>query len=284
MSSPTEFAGSSVVRTTSIYPFHRRSPDCALGTGKLGDGNPQFSPLLHLRDSWGVSQIDGVIITHPHRDHLDDVFNFDSLHPRTLERPDHLSESDIRADNTNDRFIDKYLEIDRRYSKPVPPALNPFEPANNGGVEIRTFEPTQCPASNLNNRSVVTVVTYESCKMLIPGDNESPSWDELLGRKDFRDAIRGTDVLLAPHHGRKAGFSEALFAHITPYLTIISDGPSGNSSATGLYAAKTKGWKVHKRSGGSEVRKCVTTRKDGVVVVDFGCNQSGTPFITVKVD
>src|SRR5215208_3714699 len=32
MSSPTEFAGSSVVRTTSIYPFHRRSPDCSLGT------------------------------------------------------------------------------------------------------------------------------------------------------------------------------------------------------------------------------------------------------------
>jgi hypothetical protein len=31
MSSPTESAGSSVVRTTSIYPFHRRSPDCALG-------------------------------------------------------------------------------------------------------------------------------------------------------------------------------------------------------------------------------------------------------------
>src|SRR5215204_2224375 len=30
MSSPTESAGSSVVRTTSIYPFPRRSPDCAL--------------------------------------------------------------------------------------------------------------------------------------------------------------------------------------------------------------------------------------------------------------
>ena len=26
-------AGSSVVRTTSIYPCHRRSPDCALGAG-----------------------------------------------------------------------------------------------------------------------------------------------------------------------------------------------------------------------------------------------------------
>jgi transposase len=30
MSSPTQSAGSSIVRTTSIYPFHRRSPDCAL--------------------------------------------------------------------------------------------------------------------------------------------------------------------------------------------------------------------------------------------------------------
>ena len=49
-----------------------------LGTGKLGDGNPAFSPLLHMRDSWDVSQLDSVINTHPHRDHLDDIFNFDT--------------------------------------------------------------------------------------------------------------------------------------------------------------------------------------------------------------
>jgi competence protein ComEC len=39
-----------------------------LGTGKLGDGNPAFSPLLHMRDSWGISQLDSVIIIHPHRE------------------------------------------------------------------------------------------------------------------------------------------------------------------------------------------------------------------------
>ncbi len=256
-----------------------------LGTGKLGDGNPDFSPLLHLRDSWGVSRLDSVIITHPHRDHLDDIFNFDALNPFTLSRPDHLSETDIRSDNYKaDHFIEKYLEIDRRYNQPVPPSSNPLEPVNNGGVEVRTFEPSSCPTSNLNNHSVVTVVTHEGCKMLIPGDNESPSWDELLGRRDFRDAIRGTDVLLAPHHGRKAGFSSALFEHIKPRLTIISDGPSGNTSATELYARKTQGWKVHKRSGGTDVRRCVTTRRDGVVVVEFGRNRAGNPFIHVTVD
>lgn len=184
----------------------------------------------------------------------------------------------------NDRFIDRYLEIDRGYNQPVPPGLNPFESANNGGADIRTFEPKNCPASNLNNRSVVMVISYANSKMLIPGDNESASWDELLSQGDFRDAIANTDILLAPHHGREAGFSEALFEHITPRLTIISDGPSGNTSVTSRYAAKTRGWEVHKRSGGSEVRRCVTTRKDGVVVVDFGRNSSGTPFIAVHVD
>lgn len=36
-----------------------------LGTGKLGDGDSTFSPLLHLRDSWDVSQLDSVIIPTP---------------------------------------------------------------------------------------------------------------------------------------------------------------------------------------------------------------------------
>lgn len=58
-----------------------------LGTGKVGDGNPDFSPLLHLRDSWDITQLDGVVITHPHRDHIGDIFNFSPLSPRTLERP-----------------------------------------------------------------------------------------------------------------------------------------------------------------------------------------------------
>jgi competence protein ComEC len=149
-----------------------------------------------------------------------------------------------------------------------------------------TFEPSSCPTSNLNNHSVVTVVIYEGSKMLIPGDNESPSWDELLGKKNFRDAIRGTEVLLAPHHGRKAGFSEALFEHIRPRLTIISDGPSGSTSATNLYAEKTEGWTVHRRRrGGTERRRCVTTRKDGVVVVDFDRNNgSGQRYIKVTID
>ena len=49
-----------------------------LGTGSYGDSDYEFSPLLHLKRKYDVVQLDGVIITHPHRDHLDDIFNFEN--------------------------------------------------------------------------------------------------------------------------------------------------------------------------------------------------------------
>lgn len=244
-----------------------------------------FSPLRHLRNAWGVSHLDGVIITHPHKDHLDDIREFDGLSPGILSRPNHLTASEIRANNRGDlAVVNEYLRINERYNQPLGPEDNMFSSENNGGAKIQTFVPSSCPTSNLNNHSMVVVVSYADSKILIPGDNEAPSWRELLARSDFREAIRGTDILLAPHHGRKAGFSEDLFEHITPRLTIISDGPSGSTSATSSYAGKTRGWKVHKHSGGSEQRRCVTTRKDGVVVVNFGRDSGGTPFISVTID
>src|SRR5947209_2477608 len=77
-----------------------------LGMGSYGSGAADFSPLLHLRRRWNLNQLDGVIITHPHRDHLDDILNFDALHPRVLLRPKHLTEEEIWAGNRNaDRQI-----------------------------------------------------------------------------------------------------------------------------------------------------------------------------------
>src|SRR5262245_4042054 len=132
-----------------------------LGTGSIKDSNYTFSPLMHLKRRWGVSQLDQVIITHPHRDHIDDIFNFDELSPRVLHRPKQLTEWDIRGDSRNlkgeQSKIDKYLEINKRYSSPVPAYNNPTLAANNGNVDFRFFIPTQCKRDNINNHSIVTV-------------------------------------------------------------------------------------------------------------------------------
>ncbi len=259
-----------------------------LGTGSVKGGNAAFSPLLHLKRNYGVDRLDHLFVTHPHRDHLDDIGNLDKVPPRVFGRPRHLTEQDVRAGNQarDSSVIDAYFRWDRDYNSPVPPENDVFEPANLGGLELQSFTPTECPKSNLNNHSIVLVASYAGSKIIIPGDNEAPSWRELLESWDFRQAIVGTDVLVAPHHGREAGFSAELFDHITPRLVIVSDGPASSTSATNLYhqATDPQGWTVYKRSGGSEPRRVVTTRANGVVVVKFGIESTGQNYLNVKID
>ena len=257
-----------------------------LGTGSYVSSDNEFSPLLHLKSKYGINQLDGVVITHPHSDHLYDIGNFDTLAPKVLYRPQHLTEEEIRKANVaaDKQYIDKYLEINQRYSSPIPEADDPFIETNNGDVKFQFFIPRNSARSNINNHSVVTVISHASSKAIIPGDNESPSWNELLEDDTFKTAISGADILLASHHGREAGYSQALFEHILPYLTIVSDGAETDTSATDRYSKKSRGWEVHKRDGTTEDRKCLTTRNDGVIVVKFGINEDKRPFIDVRID
>ena len=248
-----------------------------------------FSPLQHMKYRMGIDQLDKVIITHPHMDHIEDILNFDLLSPRILMRPRQLTADDISAGHNNVgpeavQIYQKYLEIDDRYTRPVESTDDPDSAAINGGASIMTFSPSHSPKTNLNNHSIVTVIEYRGVKILSPGDNESPSWDELLANIAFREAIRNTHVLVAPHHGRESGFHPDLFNYISPLLTIISDGRTVDTSATGRYSTKTKGWTVLRRSGSSEVRKCVTTRNDGMVETIISPNQRGIGSLDVIVD
>lgn len=255
-----------------------------LGTGSYGDKNSIFSPLLHLKNKHKVDRLNTVIITHPHRDHLDDIHNFDELDPHTFLRPKHLTEEEIRKSNrdSDKNVVDVYLDICKRYSETAAADKTMKKPENMGGVKIQTFHPRNAATSNINNHSIVTVISYAESKLLFPGDNEPVSWKELLEKSDFLEAIKGTDIFVAPHHGRESGFCTELFEHIKPKLVIISDGRFCDTSATDRYSKKASGWKVYKNSGDSVERKCLTTRNDGVITVQFGMNETKR-FIQVTI-
>jgi len=242
---------------------------CDLGVGSYESSDEAFSPLLHLKNRWAVKQLDMVIITHPHKDHINDIMNFEQLSPKVLHRPNHLSKEDILKSirKEDKQLFEKYFEINDRYSSPISPENNPYKSDNMGGVALQTFTPTSCDTSNINNHSIVSVLSYAESKVIITGDNEPPSWKELLAKDAFVTAIKNADILLAPHHGRDSGFHKELFDNFSPYLTVISDGRFCDASATDRYCKVTKGWKVHYRNGDSEERKCLTTRSDGFVVV-----------------
>ena len=257
--------------------------DCSQTDGKSGP----FSPLLYLKNELGITQLDGVIITHPHTDHLDDIENLGALAPKVLCRPRHLEAEDVRAANrSSDKpKIDKYLDFDTRYTEPVATGTSPFDASVNGGVEIGIYGPKGCAKSNLNNQSMAIVVNYASTKILITGDQESAAWNELFKNEKFTFAIKDVDVLLASHHGRESGFSEELYTHMgrNPNITIVSDGPQGGTCVADRYHNRSTGWQVYSRSRNDQKsRYCLTTRNDGTICVECGYNEKGNPILGIS--
>jgi len=79
----------------------------------LGSNN-EFSPLKYLKYTCGVDQLDYVIVTHPHLDHIDDILNFDLLDPKIFHQPKHLLKYKVMQNARQQDIykLEKYFEID----------------------------------------------------------------------------------------------------------------------------------------------------------------------------
>ena len=234
-----------------------------LGTGTPASGNT--SPLNKRRGEY----IAYMIITHPHLDHIDDILSFDFNKPKILQRQTSLINDEVMKNVRDcDRAkFDKYCEINNQYNLPVMPQDENYigNPENYGGLSIQTFYTSECDRSNFNNFSIITVFTLSGVKIVVCGDNETESLCVLMNQKDFRTAVKDADVLVAPHHGRDSAYHSNFVSLVNPRITIISDTAKTAASASDKYTQMSRGWKVN----GTQ-RKCLTTRNDGNIMVEFG--------------
>jgi hypothetical protein len=67
------------------------------------------------------------------------------------------------------------------------------------------------------------------------------------------------------------------------YITIISDGPYCDTSATSSYGSQSKGWRVYYPDDTYEDRFCVTTRQNGATSVKAYIGSDGKPRLNVRV-
>lgn len=248
-----------------------------------------FSPLEWLKGQ--TKTIDKLIITHPHGDHIDEILDIKKhgLNVRQLWRPKWLTAEEIYAANQIEykEKVDAYLAMSGSYTHPIPDDELIGNPSVTGGAKLKTFASSACGRSNVNNHSGVAVLEYQGLKVVVPGDNEPPSWKELLKNPDFVSAASRADVFLASHHGRESGYHADLFNETVgikkPRLCVVSDGRVQNTDATNRYSYHASGWVVHSRAGnGSGERLCLTTRTDGHVDVQIGKGQTdGKTFLSV---
>lgn len=266
----------------SIHAFTPNGQVVVIDLGCSSD----FSPLEWLRKQ--TNTIDSLIISHPHGDHIDEIEHLSAqgFKVRQLWRPRWLPEEDVRKANqkTYAQKLDTYFEMNNRFTGDIASGQLVGDPAVSGGVRIQQFASHKCGTSNINNHSGVVVFTYQGVKVVIPGDNEPPSWNALLEQPDFVSAIDGAHVFLASHHGRESGYHSELFKSMGPKLCLVSDGKVQDTDATSRYSGHAAGWSVRSRSDNSSAeRSCLTTRSDGAIVMEVGVQTpSGKPFLAVS--
>jgi competence protein ComEC len=257
----------------------------------LGQHRNGFSPTEQIKNH-GVDDIGYLRISHPDEDHIKDIVEFlDEFSGFTFNRPKsarpyikHRNETLYPDKDSYQEIAEAYLEIDN-WSGDV--SVSPSSEERNAGLTFNTYElsPSDIglkPADelgpdedvNLNNLSHLTVLEYNDFKLLTMGDLEADVIEQLLGKSYVSSAISGTDVLIAPHHGRTSSYTSELFEEITPDIVAISDAAGVDSSASSQYSNQATGKQVERRKDGYETRYSITTRHDGVLY--FGIDEDGS--------
>lgn len=187
-----------------------------------------FSPTEHVKKMYNVNNIDFLIISHTDKDHLEDITNFlnNFGEPSVILRNKSLPEKD-KYGELNFDYQREFKKIDTLFTKSVEWNKSPANPENNGGIEYLNCMNTYSENIKGNNTSVVVMFLYKDLLIVCPGDIEPKGWIVLWENNmiKFENLIKRaeTRVLIAPHHGRKSGYSQNMIHTIKPHLVIISD-------------------------------------------------------------
>lgn len=178
----------------------------------------------HLREvlaAHGVGQLDWVIFTHPHLDHIGGALDLlDSVRVARVIDP-----AIPHPTATYDRLL---ARIQQR--------AIPFGVARSGEVlslgphvSVEILAPSEPlisgTRSDVNANSVVVRVTAGSVRMLFAGDAERESEERLL--VEGAERLRA-DVLKVAHHGSRYATTEPFLQAVSPRYAVISCG-EGNS-------------------------------------------------------
>lgn len=184
----------------------------------LIDGGPDKKILNHLENTMEKNdkQIDVVVLTHPHSDHLNGLVS-------VLEnyKVDLIFMTD--SPHTSEMYF-KWLDVIKQKNIKIisPKSGDTFSWGTKLSFKILYPDKSFIDEknSNLNLTSLVGIVSHGQDKFLMTGDAEIPVLKTLLGKKIDLSAI----VFKVPHHGSSNGLYEPFLDIVNPQFAIIFSG------------------------------------------------------------
>lgn len=161
----------------------------------------------------GYQKLDYVVATHPHEDHIGSmpyiVRNFEI---GSIYMPD------VTA---NTATFESLLKAIKAKGLRVKNGRTGVHIIKDGELTADIIAPDKPDESNLNNSSIVLLLTFGNVSYLLTGDAETKELNAI--RADMH-----ATVLKAGHHGSKTSTTQTLLKKISPDVTVISCGKSND--------------------------------------------------------
>ena len=178
-----------------------------------GGNTPTAADVLGYLEHFGVDQIDLMVSTHPHGDHLGGL-------PTVLNAIP--TDAIWCSDSTYDTYLYKnftQLVAQKGFniSHPEPGTIY-----KQGALSITVLGPLNSADTytDLNDTSLVLMVQYGQRKFLFTGDMEAYAEQQLVDAKLSLNA----DVLKVGHHGSYSSTSQVFLDKVDPEYGVISCG------------------------------------------------------------
>lgn len=170
--------------------------------------------LKYFLNEYNIRRIDYVVATHPHEDHIGNmdyiIKNFDV---KKVYMPK-VTSNTKSFENLMEAIKDKGLKINTAKA-----GVN-FQL---DGVEFKFLAPNRNYYEDLNNYSAVLMVSYDQNKILLMGDAEKPSEDEIIKKFDVK-----ADILKVGHHGSSSSTGSRFLNKVNPSYAVISCGKNND--------------------------------------------------------
>jgi len=230
----------------AIYIHSDAGADVLIDAGPPGAGRSVVVPYLQAQ---GVSDLDLVVATHPHADHIGGIMAV----LKALPVAEFRSDGQVHTSRVYMELLELLVEMDLPYTK-----VEAGQEVQLPGIDRFVFlGPGEPMFPGLNNNSVVAFMQIGTVCFLFTGDIEEEAESRLLGSSWDLAA----PVLKVPHHGSATSSGPEFLRAVSPEIAVICVG-AGNR-----YGFPHQ--EVLERLAGTQIYR---TDRDGTIVVTTdGC-------------
>lgn len=178
----------------------------------LIDGGERNSGALEYLKGLNLDELDIVIGTHAHSDHIGGLINIinsikvqEVIDPGAIHTTKTFEEYLIAIDGNDIKFTEGRKGLTRDLGD---------------NIELEILHPTSVDGEAINNTSIVTKLTHNEVSFLFTGDAETQAEKEILsGDRNLKSTI-----LKAGHHGSNTSNTESFLKAVDPEVVVITVG------------------------------------------------------------